>query len=170
MPNHWHFVVWPRNDGELSTWAQWLTVTHVRRWHANHHSAGTGPVYQGRFKSFPVQEDDHLLSVCRYVERNAFRADLVPAAATWRWGSLWHREHGTKHLLLDDWPIVRPADWTTHVEEPQTELELAGLRRCVKRGSPFGMEDWRYETAKKLGLLTTLRPRGRPRLTEPGKE
>ena len=54
MPNHWHFVVWPRKDGELSTWAQWLTVTHVRRWHAHHHSAGTGPVYQGRFKKAPA--------------------------------------------------------------------------------------------------------------------
>src|SRR5438067_939874 len=80
MPNHWHLVVWPRHDGELSTWAQWLTVTHVRRWHAHHQSAGTGPVYQGRFKSFPVQQDDHYLSVCRSVERNPLRANLVARA------------------------------------------------------------------------------------------
>jgi len=93
MPNHWHFVVWPRNDGELSTWAQWLTVTHVRRWHAHHHSAGTGPVYQGRFKSFPVQEDHHYFTVCRYVERNPLRANLVARAEHWRWSSLWRRVH-----------------------------------------------------------------------------
>jgi putative transposase len=65
MPNHWHLLVWPQNHGELSVWAQWLTVTHVRRWHAQHPSAGTGPIYQGRFKSFPVQEDDHYFTVCR---------------------------------------------------------------------------------------------------------
>ena len=44
MPNHWHLVVWPQRHGELSTYVQWLTVTHVRRWHAHHHTAGTGPV------------------------------------------------------------------------------------------------------------------------------
>jgi putative transposase len=65
MPNHWHLVVWPAKPGALSDYLQWLTVTHVRRWHAHHHSAGTGPIYQGRFKSFPVQEDDHLLTLCR---------------------------------------------------------------------------------------------------------
>jgi putative transposase len=59
MPNHWHLVVWPEQDGSLSQYLQWLTVTHVRRWHAHYHSAGTGPIYQGRFKSFPIQEDDH---------------------------------------------------------------------------------------------------------------
>ena len=71
MPNHWHLVVKPEHDGTLSKYLQWLTVTHVRRWHSHHHTAGTGPIYQGRFKSFPVQEDDHFLTVCRYVERNA---------------------------------------------------------------------------------------------------
>ena len=72
MPNHWHLVVKPEHDGTLSKYLQWLTVTHVRRWHSHHHTAGTGPIYQGRFKSFPVQEDDHFLTVCRYVERNAY--------------------------------------------------------------------------------------------------
>ena len=73
LPNHWHLVVWPEHDGDLSVYAQWLTVTHVRRWHAHHHTEGTGPVYQGRFRSFPVQADDHFFTLCRYVERNALR-------------------------------------------------------------------------------------------------
>ena len=67
MPNHWHLVVWPEHDGDLTTYMQWLTVTHVRRWHAHHHTAGTGPIYQGRFKSFPIQKGEHFLTVCRYV-------------------------------------------------------------------------------------------------------
>src|SRR5437773_11604875 len=96
MPNHWHLVVWPRKDGDLSSYLQWLTVTHVRRWHAHHHTAGTGPIYQGRFKSFPVQEGEHFLTVCRYVERNALRANLVSQAEHRRWSSLWHREHHTQ--------------------------------------------------------------------------
>src|SRR5271165_892506 len=42
LPNHWHLVVWPSQDGQLSSYLQWLTVTHVRRWHAHHHTGGSG--------------------------------------------------------------------------------------------------------------------------------
>ncbi len=51
MPNHWHLVLWPEGDGNLSEFLRWLTVTHTQRYHAHYHTAGTGPVYQGRFKS-----------------------------------------------------------------------------------------------------------------------
>ena len=68
MSNHWHFVLWPRGGGDLSEFMRWLTVTHTQRWHAAHHTSGTGPLYQGRFKSFPIQQDDHLLTVLRYEE------------------------------------------------------------------------------------------------------
>src|SRR2546429_218454 len=91
MPNHLHLVLWPRKDGELSEFMRWLTVTHTQRWHARYHSQGTGPIYQGRFKSFPIAEDDHLLTVLRYVERNPLRAGLVRSAAKWRWSSLGQR-------------------------------------------------------------------------------
>src|SRR5688572_18565976 len=75
MPNHWHLLLWPRQDGELSGVLRWITVTHAQRWHAYRQTGGTGPVYQGRFKSFPVQTDEHFLAVARYVERNALRAN-----------------------------------------------------------------------------------------------
>src|SRR5208337_3088457 len=88
MPNHWHLIVWPRQDGELSRFVGWLTLTHTQRWHAQRHTRGSGHVYQGRFKSFPVQGDEHFLTACRYVERNALRANLVERAEAWRWCSL----------------------------------------------------------------------------------
>src|SRR5689334_2176906 len=50
MPNHWHLVLWPRADGDLSEFMRLLTVTHTQRWRAHHRSAGSGPLYQGRFK------------------------------------------------------------------------------------------------------------------------
>ena len=84
MPNHWHLVLWPREDGDLSTFVGWLTLTHTQRWHAHRHSVGSGHVYQGRFKSFLVESDEHLWTVCRYVERNAFRAGLCERAEQWR--------------------------------------------------------------------------------------
>jgi putative transposase len=162
MPNHWHLVLWPPGDGELSEFLRWLTVTHTQRWHAHRHTAGTGPLYQGRFKSFPVQADDHLLSVCRYVERNPLRAGLVRKADEWRWGSLWHRVHGTDGLLLDAWPLPISADWIQHVNRPQSESELEAVRRSAVRGAPFGEESWQRLTAERLGLQSTLRARGRP--------
>jgi len=163
MPNHWHLVVWPQHDGALSTYAQWLTVTHVRRWHAHHHTEGTGPVYQGRFKSFPVQEDDHFLTLCRYVERNALRANLVARAEQWRWSSLWHRCHDTPVPWLNAWPQAVPQGWLEHVNGVETEGELAAVRRSVARGAPFGDEVWQQQTAAALGLESALRRVGRPR-------
>jgi putative transposase len=165
MPNHWHLLVWPKEDGELSEFVGWLTLTHTQRWHAFRQSIGTGHVYQGRFKSFPIQEDDHLLTVARYAERNALRANLVRRAEQWRWGSLyrWLRGSAEDRELLAAWPLPRLAAWVEHVNRPQTEAELTALRRCISRGSPFGSDSWRERTVRQLGLETTLRPRGRPK-------
>lgn len=173
MPNHWHLVLWPLEDGALSTYMQWLTVTHVRRWHAHYHSGGTGPLYQGRFKSFPVQEDDHFLTLCRYVERNPLRASLVQRAEQWRWSSLWHRAHATRVPWLSDWPIPRPETWMDYVNGVETEGELAALRRCVVRGAPYGEALWQQRTVEALGLQSALRAHGRPKKVRPkpgGKE
>jgi putative transposase len=165
LPNHWHLVVWPRHDGELSDFGHWLTLTHTQRWHAHYHNVGTGHLYQGRFKSFPICQDEHLLQVCRYVERNAARAGLVPRAEEWRWCSLWWRRQRVEpdKPLLSDWPIPLPADWVKEVNRPHTEAELEALRRSVQRGQPYGAEAWAKRVALRLGLQSTLRPRGRPR-------
>jgi putative transposase len=88
LPNHWHLLLWPREDGELSEVLRWLTVTHTQRYHAYYQTSGTGPLYQGRFKSFPVQSDEHFYTVARYVERNALTANLAERAEAWPWGSL----------------------------------------------------------------------------------
>jgi putative transposase len=165
MPNHWHLVVWPRKDGELSSFLGWLTLTHTQRWHAHRQSTGSGHVYQGRFKSFPVQEDGHLYTLARYVERNAMRANLVRRAERWRWNSLyrWLRGCAEDRELLASWPVPRQAHWVDYVNAPQTEAELAALRRSVQRGSPFGDESWSDRAVRRLGLESTLRPQGRPK-------
>jgi putative transposase len=165
MPSHWHLVLWPQADGDLSRFVGWLTLTHTQRRHAHYHTTGSGHVYQGRFKSFPVQTDEHLLTVLRYVERNPLRAGLVGRAADWRWGSLWRRERGPAEAraLLAEGPVPRPAGWAAWVDAPQTAAELERLRRCSRRGQPFGDPAWVQEAARRLGLETTLRAPGRPR-------
>ena len=164
MPNHWHLVLWPREDGELSKFMLRLGTAHVRRHHAHYHTSSGGHLYQGRFKSFPVQEDEHLLTVCRYVEANALRAKLVERAEQWRWGSLWAARSGGKaDLRPDDWPVARPSDWRRRVNAALPAAELEAVRTSVIRGRPFGSDPWVKRAARRLGLGFTLRPRGRPR-------
>ena len=165
MPNHWHLLLWPRRDAELSEVLRWITVTHTQRWHAHHHTAGTGPVYQGRFKSFSVQTDEHFLTVARYVERNALRAKLVDRAEAWQWSSLWRRAQGNAKLAswLSDWPVERPCDWVPRVNRPQSLSELESLRLAVQRGRPFREEAWVRRMVRRFGMESTVRPRGRPK-------
>lgn len=148
----------------------WVTLTSTQRWHAHRRSAGAGHLYQRRFKSFPVQADEHCLSVCRYVERNALRAQLVPRAEAWRWSSLGRRgqRSGKAAAFLSEWPLAQPGGWVKWVNEPETDSELEALRRSVRRGQPFGSEDWVRRTAKRLDPEGTIRPRGRPKIVEKG--
>lgn len=165
MPTHWHLLLWPRQDGDLSDVVRWMTVTHTQRWHVRRRSSGTGPVYQGRFKSFPVQSDGHFLTVARYVERNALRASLVNRAEDWQWSSLWRRVQGDPKFTswLSDWPVEQPRNWVKQVNQCETPAELEGLRVCVNRGRPFGGDAWVIRMAKRFGLESTLRPPGRPK-------
>lgn len=170
MPNHWHLVLWPRKDEDLSAFMRWLTLTHTQRWHSAKGTAGAGHLYQGRFKSFPIQSDEHYLTACRYVERNALQAGLVSRAEDWRWCSLWRRAFGKADdwTLLSDGPVDWPEDWTDQVNRPQTHKELEALAKCIERGQPFGNETWIKRIARRLGLASTLRPRGRPRMEQKG--
>ncbi len=166
MPNHWHFVVRPTTDDQVSEFFRRLTVTHTMRWHAHYKTSGTGHLYQGRFKSFPIQGNAHLFAVMRYVERNPIRARFVQRAEDWRWSSAFHRQqHGQQRArwlaVPGDPPL--PRQWRSWVNKPQTEAEEDAIRACVNRGTPFGDDKWRKQSAARLGLASTLRSRGRPR-------
>jgi putative transposase len=165
MPNHWHFLLWPERDNDLTDFCRWLTHTHSMLWHAHYQTSGTGHIYQGRFKSFAVATDDHFYTVCRYIERNPLRANLVHRAEHWRWSSLWRRINGDDQpgQLLCPWPLPLPEPWVEHVNAVQTEAELESLRRSVRRGCPLGSTDWQQQMAARQGLSHTLRPLGRPK-------
>jgi putative transposase len=185
MPNHWHLVLRPRGNGDLGRFMQRLTVTHVRRWHEHRHSVGRGHLYQGTYKSFPVQADGrgdrHFLTLCRYVERNALRAHLVSRAQDWQWSSLYLRRaaapatprasdapgNGTApnalRPVLSSWPVPIPSDWIARVNRPQRAAEVAALQLSLKRGRPLGEPAWQRQTAKQLALTHTFRVRGRPK-------
>jgi putative transposase len=163
MPNHWHLVLWPEKDGELTAFMRWLTLTHAQRWKHAHNAVGHGHLYQGRFKSFPIESDAHLLTVLRYVEGNPLRAGLTERAEDWRWGSCRIRQERSRPLysLLSAWRLPRPARWLERVNLSQDEAEAALVKESIVRGRPFGGEAWVKRTARQLALEYTLRPRGR---------
>jgi putative transposase len=172
MRNHWHFIVWPREEGEVTAYFRWLAHTHAMRWHVAHNTVGRGHLYQGRFKSFPVQKDDHFFTVCRYVERNALKANVVKRAEEWRWGSLWARREGSEELrgILSNWPMERPRNWLALVNGLMTEKEAEAIQICIARNRPYGDECWQEGQAKRLGLMHSLRREGRPKATRSPSE
>ena len=166
MPNHWHFVMLPYADRELSRFMHWFETTHARRWQLVRAVDGLGAVYQGRFKSIPVEADAHFLRVCRYVERNALRAHLVHRAEDWRWSSLWQRLNDGVGPVLSPWPVPTPVDWIEHVNTPQNDGELAALRDAINGRQAFGDQEWSQRIAALCGRQPS-RPRGRPRKCPP---
>ena len=165
MPNHWHLVLFPQEDGVLSQFMGWLSNAHTRKWHVAKGTIGQGHLYQGRYKSFLCQQDEHLLTLIRYVERNALKANMVRRAENWQWSSVWRREKGTdeQKKLLALWPIPIPRDYRTLLNSPQTEAEEAALERSESKGVPYGSDVWMLRTVKKYGLEQTLRSVGRPK-------
>lgn len=169
MSNHYHLVLRPVTDGAMSRFMGWIGGTHTMRYHAHYGTSGLGHVYQQRYKSFPIQDDEHFFTVCRYVERNALRAELVDRAEDWRWGSLWRwlQKPEPEPKLLSPWPLPRLPGWTARVNNPLTKQELDAVRLSAKRSRPLGDPTWVESLAKRLNLESTLRPRGRPRVHFP---
>jgi hypothetical protein len=90
--------------------------------------------YQGRFKSFPMRSDEHFLTVYRYVERSALRANLVVRAEDWRWGSLGvpRTKDDADRPGLTPWPIDRPRDWPDRVNRPFSPKEEEAVRGSIQ--------------------------------------
>jgi putative transposase len=160
MSNHFHLALWPHHDGDLSRWMQWLLTAHVRRYHRWHDSSGH--VWQGRFKAFPIEQDEHLLTVLRYIEQNPVRAGLATRAEEWRWSSAQAWGDAARGVSLHAGPVPRPEPWLDWVNEAVEDMEVRRVRHSVNRGTPFGSAAWSVSTAVLFGLEASLRPLGRP--------
>ncbi len=170
MPNHWHMVLWPEHDGDLSAFIQHLTNLHVKRWKRAQRDRPRPPLPGPLQVVSDLQTTDYFHAVVRYVERNPLRANLVSRAEAWPWSSLGQASAACP-IPLSAWPVPGPADqhrdlWIEHVNRPQTEGELAVVRASVNRGRPYGDDAWVTQAAKRLDLGATMRPRGRPRAGE----
>ena len=138
MPNHWHLLVWPTTDLQLSRFMHWLTMTHTQQWHRARGTTGTGPLYQGRYKAIPITTDAHFFTAARYVERNPVRAGLVDRVEEWRWSSAWYRLSNCDPGLLHRWPASPPDNWIDVVNEPQNQVHLSAVREAIRFNRPIG--------------------------------
>jgi putative transposase len=161
MPNHWHMVLRPARGRDLSSYLSWVSNTHVKRYRARYRRT-SGHLYEGRYKSFPVEVAPWSLALLQFVESNPLRAKLVPRARDWPWSSL-GCERGVLSELLDPWPVDRPRNWAAVVNRPLAEAERQRIVDSLERGRPLGSDAWSRRMAARLGLQYTLNPRGRPR-------
>jgi putative transposase len=120
LPNHWHLVMGPTGTNRLSQLFHWVTTTHAVRLRRREQTVGQGPVYQGRFKSHPIEASGNLVRVCRYVERNALAAGLVQRAQDWPWGSLADRRQAHSILPLTGAPFLGSDSWVEFVNATAT--------------------------------------------------
>jgi putative transposase len=166
MGNHWHLVVEVEAMSELSRWMHWICNRHVRLVHRGNRSLGGGHIYQGRYKSFPIQDESYLYNVLRYVEANPLRAKLVARAEDWPWSSL------SKATIRDGLvEVARPKlaswdrgeHWLEEVNQPLSLASLDSMRQSVVRGTPQGQPQWIADLTTTHGLESTVRARGRPR-------
>lgn len=165
MPNHWHLVLSPRNDGDLGIFMHHLTNKHTRQVHVLTGTIGSGHLYQGRYKSFLIDSENYLLGVIKYIERNAVRAKLVKNCEDWQWGSAWVRINGTaeQKKLLAKMPTDLPDDYLQWINAPESLTEIDAIRHSVNKGVPYGREKWVDKMVTKFHLETTLRKAGRPK-------
>ncbi len=165
MPNHWHLILFPVKDGEISKFMKWLAGTHTQRWHAMHKTAGAGHIYQGRYKSFLVDKDTYLLQLLRYIERNPLRGHLVRKAEKWRWSSLWVRIYGSteQQKILSPLPIDLPKNYIFWINKKEPDEIIGVIKRSIKRNSPLGGKQWTRKIVKIFKLQSTFRREGRPK-------
>lgn len=162
MSNHWHFAVRPKQDGDMGRFFGKMTQTITQRWHAFHHTTGSGHLFQGRFKTFLVQTDSYFIQLMKYIEANPLRAGLVNRAEDWKWGSLYARRINPEWAskILSCWPVDIPSNYLQGVNQPLPKIFIEQIRGSVTRGRPLGDENWVNSVIGKYSLEHTMRPRG----------
>jgi len=165
MPNHFHFIIYPRTDTDLAEFMGWLTTTHARQYRTKTNTIGHGHLYQDRYKSFPVETNEYALTLIRYIEQNPYRAKLVEKSEDWQWSSLYRREKGSvkEKCLLDTLPIDLPGNYLSSVNDVFKNDDLNDIRYSVNKGKPYGTRGWIEKMVVKFGLDHTVRGPGRPK-------
>ncbi len=171
MTNHVHLIIEPGDDvTSLGKLMKRLAGRQTR--YVNALEKRTGSLWEGRFKSHPIQTDQYLITCCRYVELNPVRAKMVSAAEDYPWSS--HRakvglndnrkvDEDSCYRALGENVMQRQVHYKALVNTDISGAELKSIREAAQYGHPYGSQRFKDEIEQKLGERLTLQKRGRPR-------
>ncbi len=171
MTNHVHLLLVPGESAEsMAKLMKTLAGRATRR--RNRQEGRTGTLWEGRYKSSPVETDRYLLACCRYIELNPVRAGMVSRVEDYRWSSFRQRmglvddnwlDADPCYLALSDCPVERRRRYRNFVGEAIPDGEANLIRLALQRGQLTGGQGLRDETERILGRRVIFRGRGRPR-------
>ena len=174
MTNHIHLIVDPgENPDNLALLMKRVTARQTRL--VNYLEKRTGSLWEGRFKSSPIDTNEYLLTCCRYVEMNPVRARMVELPEHYEWSSYRIKVGMVKNDWLDQDPVylglgetvdkrqAHYAEWV-HIDIPDYEVNL--IRNALQRGQLTGNSRFVEEIERKTGHRVELRGRGRPSRNE----
>ncbi len=103
MGNHFHIIVQPMNESNLSEIMRWIMSVFAMAWNRIHHV--TGHVWGGRFFSRLISSLMEYIQVFKYIDDNPVKACQVVNAEGWKYGGLWHFRRGLRNIVdeLPDW-------------------------------------------------------------------
>ena len=175
MTNHVHLLMKPAEPGAISGLMQALGRRYVR--YINDTYERTGTLWEGRYKSHLIANDDHLLRCYRYIELNPVRAAMVPDPADYPWSSYRHNAFGVanpaiqSHICytrLDACDAQRQAAYRDFVQQVSNE-DTASFRDHLNRQQPMGNDRFRAAIEAQLGRSLTPGKSGRPRKAGPAR-
>ena len=126
MDTHWHQAIWvgdQENATQVARYLRWLSSSHALRFRRRSGTRGHGHVYQDRYKSIPVENDAHYLTLMRYIEANPMTVGLVERAERWPWSGFADRLSGRCRIICDG-PVPLPTNWTEIVN---ARAEIAAI-------------------------------------------
>ena len=161
MPNHLHVLAAPEGPDGLARAFGATNVRYTRM--INGRERWTGYLWQGRFASFPMDED-YLRQCVRYVGLNPVRAGLVARAVDWPWSSVRGHLDGRPDPLLNPEPVRRLLgdEARTFFDMDLAEEGRRKLRKASLDGRPLGAADWIKALEATSGRVLTTPRRGRP--------
>ncbi len=171
MTNHVHLVIDPGADPEnLGKLMKRVAGRQTR--FVNCQEGRSGSLWEGRFKSSPIDSDTYLLACCRYVEMNPVVAGICDDPADYPWSSCRSKLAGKEFDWLDYDPLYlslaatdgeRTRRYRAFLSDAATEQERETIRLAIQRGQLTGGRRFVDEVEKKLNLRIELRGQGRPR-------
>ena len=177
MTNHVHLIIDPCDDEDnLGKFMKRLAGRQTR--YVNALERRTGSLWEGRYKSSPIETDTYLLACSRYVELNPVNAGMVKQASDYEWSSYRQKAGVEKEMWVDNDPIYiglskdkneRMQRYKKYINQPVPEEEKQLIGGALQRGQLTGTHRFVEEVERRLGIRVEQRKQGRPKKQKKGE-